>query len=163
MEKFNIYISEIKTLKFKRIARFIDLDHYSSIRSGYPAELDNLQMHALSDLETLSDEKIQCHLTLLHQQEELFSHFDQYYPELFMHAQNGTLLKDELLEYLNPIFDDIRLDDDVTSVYSIIGIYSIILTKQNSIISLRNKTEDLLLERSLGQQEVNTLQFISPP
>ena len=59
MEKFEIYISEIKTLKVKSIGRFIDLDHYTSIQSGYPAVLDILQKHALSDLRMLSVEKIQ--------------------------------------------------------------------------------------------------------
>jgi hypothetical protein len=32
MEKFEIYISEIKTLKVKFIGRFIDLDHYTSMK-----------------------------------------------------------------------------------------------------------------------------------
>ena len=154
MEKFEIYISEIKTLKVKSIGRLIDLDHYTSIQSGYPAILDILQKHALSDLKMLSIEKIQRHLTLLHQLEDLFSWFDKNYPELFMLAQNGKLSRDQLFKYLNLLFDDIRLDDDVTSAHSIIGIYSVILTKQNSIISLKNKTEDLLLEKSLSQQEM---------
>ncbi len=154
MEKFEIYISEIKTLKVKSIGRLIDLDHYTSIQSGYPAILDILQKHALSDLKMLSIEKIQRHLTLLHQLEDLFSWFDKNYPELFMLAQNGKLSRDQLFKYLNLLFDDIRLDDDVTSAHSIIGIYSVILTKQNSILSLKNKTEDLLLERSLSQQEM---------
>jgi hypothetical protein len=152
MEKFDIYISEIKTLKVKSIGRFIDLDHYTSIQSGYPAVLDILQKHALSDLRMLSIEKIQRHLILLHQLEDQFSRFDRNYPELFMQAQNGELSRDRLFENLNLIFDDIRLDDDVTSVQSIVGIYSAILTKQNSIWGLRNKIEDLLLERSLSQQ-----------
>jgi hypothetical protein len=155
MEKFDKYISEIKTLKVKSVGRFIDLDHYSSIQSGYPAELASLQMHALSDLRMLLDEKIQCHLTLLHQLEELFSHFDQNYPELFMQAQNGSLLRAGLFEYLNPIFDNILLDDEDTSVHSVIGIYSIILTKHNSIVGFINKTEDLLLVRSLREQSMN--------
>ena len=154
MEKFSIYISEIKTLKVKSIGRFIDLEHYTSIQSGYPAELDNLQKHALSDLRMLSDEKIQRHLTLLHQLEDLFNRFDMNYPELFMQAQNGNLSRRQLFECLDLIFDDIRLDDDVTSIHSIIGIYSAILTKQNSILGLINKTEDLLLERSLIQQKM---------
>ena len=152
MEKFDIYIAEIKTLKVKSIGRFIDLDHYTSIQSGYPAVLDILQKHALSDLRMLSIEKIQRHLILLHQLEDQFSRFDRNYPELFMQAQNGELSRDRLFENLNLIFDDIRLDDDVTSVQSIVGIYSAILTKQNSIWGLRNKIEDLLLERSLSQQ-----------
>jgi hypothetical protein len=156
MEKFNIYISEIKTLKAKSIGRFIDFNHYSDIQCGYPAELENLQMNALSDFRMLSDRKIQCHLTLLLQLEELFSHFDQNYPELFMSAQNGTLLRNELFEYLSQIFDDIRLDIDATSVHSVMGIYAIILTKQNSILGLKNKTEDLLLERSLSQLKMKT-------
>ena len=71
-----------------------------------------------------------------------------------MLAQNGKLSRDQLFKYLNLLFDDIRLDDDVTSAHSIIGIYSVILTKQNSILGLKNKTEDLLLERSLSQQEM---------
>ena len=154
MEKFEIYISEIKTLKVKSIDRLIDLDHYTSIQSGYPAILDILQKHALSDLKMLSIEKIQRHLKLLHQLEDLFSWFDKSYPELFMLAQNGKLSRDQLFKYLNLLFDDIRLDDDVTSAHSIIGIYSVILTKQNSILSLKYKTEDLLLERSLSQQEM---------
>ena len=86
MEKFDIYISEIKTLKVKSIGRFIDLDHYTSIQSGYPAVLDILQKHALSDLRMLSIEKIQRHLILLHQLEDQFSRFDRNYPELFMVA-----------------------------------------------------------------------------
>ena len=72
MENFEIYISEIKTLKVKSIGRLIDLDHYTSIQSGYPAILDILQKHALSDLKMLSIEKIQRHLTLLHHLEDLF-------------------------------------------------------------------------------------------
>ena len=156
MEKFDIYISEIKTLRAKSIGRFIDFNHYSNIQCGYPAELENLQTNALSDFGTLSDGKIQCHLTLLLQLEELLSHFDQNYPELFMQAQNGTLLRNELYEYLSQIFDDIRLDIDPTSVHSVMGIYAIILTKQNSIIGLKNKTEDLLLERSLSQRGVTS-------
>ncbi len=155
MENFDIYISEIKTLTAKSIGRFIDFNHYSSIQFGYPAELEILQMNALSDLRILSDGKIQCRLTQLLQLEELFSHFDQSYPELFMQAQHGTLLRNELFNNLNLIFDDIMLDNDVTSVHSVMGIYSIILTKQNSIIGLKNKTEDLLLERSLSQQKMN--------
>lgn len=154
MEKFEIYISEIKTLKVKSIGRLIDLDHYTSIQSGYPAILDILQKHALSDLRMLPIEKIQRQLTLLHQLEDLFSWFDKNYPELFMLAQNGKLSKDQLFKYLNLLFDDIRLDDDVTSAHSIIGIYSVILTKQNSILSFKNKTEDLLSERSLSQQKM---------
>lgn len=154
MEKFDIYISEIKTLKVKSIGRFIDLDHYTNIQRGYPAELDNLQKHALRDLRMLSVEKIQCHLTLLNQLEDLFSRFDKNYPELFMQAKNGKLSRDEVFEYLNPIFDNIRLDHDITSLQSIIGIYSAILTKQNSILSLIDKTEDLLFERLLSQQEM---------
>lgn len=154
MEKFEIYISEIKTLKVKSIGRLIDLDHYTSIQCGYPAILDILQKHALSDLKMLTIEKIQRHLTLLHQLEDLFFWFDKNYPELFMLALNGKLSRDQLFKYLNLLFDDIRLDDDVTSAHSIIGIYSVILTKQNSILSLKNKTEDLLLEKSLSQQEM---------
>lgn len=154
MEKFEIYISEIKTLKVKSIGRLIDLDHYTSIQSGYPAILDILQKHALSDLKMLSIEKIQRHLTLLHQLGDLFSWFDKNYPELFMLAQNGKLSRDQLFKYLNLLFDDIRLDGDVSSAHSIIGIYSVILTKQNSIISLKNKTEDILLEKSLSQQKM---------
>ena len=157
MEKFDIYISEIKSLKVKSIGRFVDLDHYASMQSGYPAVLDILQKHAFDDLLMLSVEKIQRHLTLLHQQEDLFARFDENYPELFMLAQNGTLSRNRLFKYLNPLFDDIRLDDDLTSVHSITGIYSAILTKQNSIIGLKNKTEDLLLERSLRQQEMKFL------
>ena len=91
MEKFDIYISEIKTLKAKSVGRFIDFNHYSNIQCGYPAELDNLQMNALNDLRKLSDIKLQCHLTQLLQLEELLSHFDQNYPELFMRAQNEYL------------------------------------------------------------------------
>lgn len=155
MENYDIYISEIKTLKVKSIGRFVDLDHYTSIQSGYPAVLDILQKHAFRDLGMLSGEKVQRHLTLLHQLEGLFFRFDRYYPELFMLAQNGKLSRDQLFEYLNLIMDDIRLDDDVTSAQSIIGIYSVILTKQNSILDLINKTEDLLLEKSLRQQIMN--------
>lgn len=155
MENYDIYISEIKTLKVKSIGRFVDLDHYTSIQSGYPAVLDILQKHAFRDLGMLSGEKIQRHLTLLHQLEDLFFRFDRNYPELFMLAQNGKLSRDQLFEYLNLIMDDIRLDDDVTSAQSIIGIYSVILTKQNSILDLINKTEDLLLEKSLRQQIMN--------
>src|SRR5277367_5598075 len=114
MEKFNIYISEIKTLKVKSIGRFIDLDHYTSIKSGYPAKLDNLQKHALRDLRMLSVEKIQRHLTLFHQLEDLFFWFDKNYPELFMQAQNGKLSRNQLYKYLNLVFDDIILDEDVT-------------------------------------------------
>ena len=154
MEKFDIYISELKNLKIKSIGQFIDLDHYTSIQSGYPAILDILQKHALNDLRMLSVEKIQRHLTMLYQLEDLFLRFDKNYPELFMKAQNGNLSRDQLFEYLSLIFDDIRLDDDVTPVHSIIVIYSAILTKQNSLIGLKNKTEDLLLERSLSQQEM---------
>jgi hypothetical protein len=154
MEKFEIYISEIKTLKVKTIGRLIDLDHYTSVQSGYPAILDILQKHALSDLKMLSIEKIQRHLTLLLQLEDLFSWFDKNYPELFMLAQNGKLSRDQLFKYLNLLFDDIRLDDDTTTAHSMIGIYSAILTKQSSILSLKNKIEDLLLEMSLRQQEM---------
>ncbi len=153
MEKFEIYITEIKTLRIKSIGRFIDVDHYSSIQSGYPAELDNLQQHALSELRTLPDEKIQCQLTLLHQLEELFFHFDHNYPQMFMQAQNGLLSPEQVFENLSLIFDDIRLDNDIISVHSLIEIYSAILTKQNSVLNLRNKTEDLLLERTLNELE----------
>jgi hypothetical protein len=154
MENFEIYISEIKTLKVRSIGRLIDMDHYISIQSGYPAILDILQKHALSDLKMLSIEKIQRHLTLINHLKDLFLWFDKNYPELFMLAQNGKLSRDQLFKYLNLLFDDIRLYDDVTSAHSIIGIYSVILTKQNSILGLKNKTEDLLLERSLSQPEM---------
>ena len=102
----------------------------------------------------LAVEKIKCHLTLLNQLEDLFSRFDKNYLELFMQAQNGKLSRDKVFEYLNPIFDNISVDHDITSLQSIIGIYSPILTKQNSILSLINKTEDLLFERLLSQQEM---------
>ena len=148
-----MYISEIKTLKLKSIGRFIDLDHYTSIQSGYPAVLEILQKHALNDLRMLSVEKIQRYLKLLNLLAEVFYEFDKNYPLLFMQAQNGTLLRNQLYEYLNFIFDDIRLDDDVTSAHSIIGIYSAILTKESSIVRLKNKTEDMLLERALTRQE----------
>ena len=154
MERFDIYISEIKALKVKSIGRFIDLDHYTSIQSGYPAVLASLQKHALNDLRKLPVEKLQCQLILLHHLEDLFARFDRNYPQLFMEAQNGKLSRDRLFEYLHFIFDDIRLDDDITSAQSIIGIYSAILTKQNSVLGLKNKTEDMLLERSPGQQGI---------
>ncbi len=157
MENFDLYISEIKMLKVKSIGRFIDLNHYTSIQSGYPAVLNILQKHALMDLSLLSVEKIKRYLMLFHQLEDLFSRFDKNYPQLFMQAQNGILSRDLLYEYLNFIFNDIRLDDDVTSAQSLIGIYSAILTKQNSIIALKNKTEDMLLERSLSQHKVQSI------
>jgi hypothetical protein len=152
MENFEIYISEIKTLKVKSIGRFIDLDHYTSIQNGYPAVLDILQKHAFIDLRMLSVEKVQWYLLLLYQLEELFTRFDKNYPQLFMQAQNGKLSRDQLFEYLNFIFDDIRLEDEVTSAHFIIGIYSAILTKQNSVLRLKNKTEDMLSERSISRQ-----------
>lgn len=152
MKNFNKYISDIKSLKVKSMGWFSDLKHYNSIQSGYPAELEILQKNAFNDLRSFPPEQIKQTLSLLYQLETLFSETDKNYPALFMKSQNGNLTREEVFEYLKPLFNYIRLDDDNTSTHAIIGIYSAILTKHNSILRLKNRTEDLLADKSMGEK-----------
>lgn len=155
MEKLDIYISEIKSLNFHSIGRFADLNDYASIQSGYPAELNNLEKNALNELGLLSFENIRHQLILLYRLDVFFKQFDKIYPELFMQSQQGKLTRNQVFEFLNLIFNSIKLDDDITSATSIMEIYSVILTKHNSLLSLINKTEDLLLDRALKKREMS--------
>ncbi len=149
MENYNKYVSEIKRLEIKPEKRFPDLSHFNVIKNRPPEELENLMIYALGDLALLPSEELKRELTLVKRMEKVFSNIDTNYPGLFQKFQNGTLSIREIKLKLKPLFKFIRLEPKIITSKFMVGLYISILNKQKSILTFKNKIQDLLVARPL--------------
>jgi hypothetical protein len=151
MENFNTYISEIRTLKMSLAERPANPGYYIEYNREYSEKLENLLNPGLEDLKWLSKEAIKQRLIYINRLERQFLKFDAYYPQLLSHSREGLLSETELFERLAPIFDFIKLDCGSYSEYVLICLNAIMLSKLHSLIHFKNKTEDLLLDKFLKE------------
>jgi hypothetical protein len=147
MENYNKYISEIKRLEIKSGKRFPDLSHFNVIKNRPPEELKYLMIYALGDLALLPSEEIKRELIVIKRMEKAFSDIDTHYPGMFQKFQNRTLGFRELKLKLKPSFKFIRPDPKIITSKFMVGLYISILNKQKSILTFKNKIQDLLAAR----------------
>lgn len=161
MENFYAYITEIRTLNMKSIDKFMNPAGCAEYNREYPEKLERLQNLALKDLNWLSKESVKQKLAFINRLEKQFTMFDAAYPELLTSSRNGLLYEKELFRRLVSLFDIIRFERKYIPDYFMICLYVIILSKHHSMAQLKNKTEDLLLEKILNEKKYVQIQNTS--
>ena len=148
MKNYKKYISEIKRLDIKPMKRFPELSHFRVKKNKSPEELENLMIYALADLALLPSEAIIRELTAVQQIGKEFSDIDTNYPVLFQKFQNGNLDIRDLKFKLRPLLKFVRPEPELITVRFMVGLYISILNKHNSIITFKNRIQNLLEDRS---------------
>ena len=143
------YISEIKKLEMKPVKSFPDLSHFYVIKNRAPEEMEKLMNDALTDFASLPLTDVKRELTVVKHLEKAFSELDTQYPGLFQKFKNGNLGMQDLKLRLEPLFGFIRPDPEIITEKFMVGLYISILNKQNSILTFKNKIQNLMLARPL--------------
>ena len=149
MKNYEKYLSEIKGLEIKSENQFPELSHFGGLKNRSPEELENLMIHALDDLALLPSDEIKKELIIIKHIEKEFSEIDTNFSDLFKKFQNGNLSLRDLTLKLKPLFDFVRPDPEILTAKFMVGLYISILNKQNSILTFRNKIQDLLVAHPL--------------
>ena len=150
MENYKKYISEIKKFDMKPAKSFPDLSHINFIKNRSPEEIESLMNYALGDFTLLPSGDLERELTEVEQIEKVFSEFDAHFPSLLRNFLTGKLGMQDLKLKLKTLFRFIRLDREIITVKFMVGLYISVLNKQNSILTFKNKIQNLLASQPLS-------------